>query len=471
MQGHEGLNFLAFGSALNPDQTLSLHIITTAKPIDSRPKLLGLVLDFPMPLPEGPVPVYRIDVALPPERRYDEVARDFAPRMRDVTQIFDELLAAIFKYPLLCRAVKFCARALLRRLHDDEQNREAHSIAKVAGVDLYLIIALNVLLDSLMGCTAGCILTEPHRPKASERNGRLMHFRTLDWAMDPLRELLIVAEFVDSREDPDRVIARSVTYAGFVGTLTAVRPGLSLSLNYRPTHECSKAALRKHQMLVLFGFRPSISSVLRAVILDKRRWPLPEPSSCDNAPTPFVSLANQLAKEPTSPCYLTLCDGQESAVIEKDVRDGKIKTSNQFIVQANHDTHGSGCCGSKPNPDSDPSEPQTTLLGGELFLEDSTERMGMMQQNWLLHTVGSRNAPPAADEKDEPNGLCLDEGAMSHEARPTKGVRERALQAWMREFPIINECTHYACIMDPQTGGIRWLERGTIEFDPENPRF
>lgn len=176
-----------------------------------------------MPLPDGPIPTYRIDMALPPEQRYVDVARDFAPRMRDVTTVFDELLAAIFRYRLLCRAVKFCARIFLRRLHDDEQDREARSIAKIAGVDRYLVIALNILLDTLMGCTAGCILTEPRRGPGGREPSRLMHFRTLDWAMDPLRELLIVVEFVDSRDDPDRVIATSVTYAGFVGTLTATR--------------------------------------------------------------------------------------------------------------------------------------------------------------------------------------------------------------------------------------------------------
>lgn len=53
---------------------------------------------------------------------------------------------------------------------------------------------------------------------------RLLHFRTLDWGMDELRDLLVVLEFVDtSTDDPEHVIARSITYAGFVGTLTAVR--------------------------------------------------------------------------------------------------------------------------------------------------------------------------------------------------------------------------------------------------------
>lgn len=188
--------------------------------IFNHPKLSHIVT---MPLPDGPIPTYRIDVALPPEQRYVEVARDFAPRMRDVTNVFDELLLSIFRYRLLCRAARFCAKALFRRLYDDEQNREVRSISKIAGVDLYLVIALNILLDALMSCTAGCILTEPRRSADGVKGSRLMHFRTLDWGMHPLRELLIVVEFVDSRQDPDLVIATSVTYAGFVGTLTAAR--------------------------------------------------------------------------------------------------------------------------------------------------------------------------------------------------------------------------------------------------------
>jgi len=53
---------------------------------------------------------------------------------------------------------------------------------------------------------------------------RMLHFRTLDWGMDPLRSVLVVLEFVRSKsEEPEKVIARAVTYAGFVGVLTGVR--------------------------------------------------------------------------------------------------------------------------------------------------------------------------------------------------------------------------------------------------------
>jgi hypothetical protein len=95
----------------------------------------------------------------------------------------------------------------------------------------------------------------------------------------------------------------------------------------------------------------------------------------------------------------------------------------------------------------------------------------MMQEKWLLHTVGSRSSNPEDVESEDKNGLCLDEGVHGPASRPKKGVRESSLEEWMMEFPIINECTHYACIMDPLTGKVRWLQRGMIEYDPGNPRF
>jgi hypothetical protein len=42
--------------------------------------------------------------------------------------------------------------------------------------------------------------------------------------MDSLRSVLVQLEFIRSESDePEKVIARTVTYAGFVGVLTGVR--------------------------------------------------------------------------------------------------------------------------------------------------------------------------------------------------------------------------------------------------------
>lgn len=63
------------------------------------------------------------------------------------------------------------------------------------------------------------------RPRSGEnKTMRMMHLRTLDWGMDELRDLIVVLEFVRSKgEDPDKVIGRCITYAGFTGILTGVR--------------------------------------------------------------------------------------------------------------------------------------------------------------------------------------------------------------------------------------------------------
>lgn len=179
----------------------------------------------PASSPSDDIPTFRIDLARPPELRYYEVATEFGSRMRSMSLVFDELLQGMLGYRVLAVLAKLAARLFLRRLYDVEQTKEVTAIAKVARLDLYLIIALNVFLDILMGCTAGCVTVQPQRLNGGALDGslRLMHFRTLDWGMDALRDLLVRLEYVDSSTGSDRVIATTVTYAGFVGTLTGVR--------------------------------------------------------------------------------------------------------------------------------------------------------------------------------------------------------------------------------------------------------
>jgi hypothetical protein len=100
-------------------------------------------------------------------------------------------------------------------VYDTEQTRELRGISKATGVEMYLMVAFNVLLDLFMGCTSGGVrITE---------NGveKMVHFRTLDWGMDVLRRVVVQLDFVEKEGGP--VVARSITYVGFVGILTGVR--------------------------------------------------------------------------------------------------------------------------------------------------------------------------------------------------------------------------------------------------------
>jgi hypothetical protein len=159
-------------------------------------------------------PTYTIDLSLPPGQRYVAMAKDFQAQIQDLTPLFDEVVES-FGINVSVETVKRIARLFLRRVHDSEQTAELRGIAKATGVEMYLLVSFNVLLDLFMGCTSGGVRV------FDQGNTKMLHFRTLDWSMEVLRRVVVQLEFVD--EPGGEVIARSVTYVGFVGILTGVR--------------------------------------------------------------------------------------------------------------------------------------------------------------------------------------------------------------------------------------------------------
>lgn len=177
------------------------------------------------------IPCYRIDLDLPPQDRYTVLATELGPRMRAITPLFNDVLASVIPWASVRRMIEFLSSIFLRRIFSKEEKKELKGISKASGVDLYVLVALNVLLDSLLGCTSGGAAVRGKKLKRTQSNignegdsARMMHFRTLDWGMDGLRDVLVVLEFVRSKSaEPEKVLARSITYAGFVGVLTGVR--------------------------------------------------------------------------------------------------------------------------------------------------------------------------------------------------------------------------------------------------------
>lgn len=161
--------------------------------------------------PEIP-PVFTIDLSLPPEKRYVEVATAYKDKIANLTHLFNDLLE---EGGLPKRTFTLLARILLRRLYSHEQTEELRGIRNVTGVDMYLLVALNVLLDLFMGCTSGGM-----RIKEGKKE-KMAHFRCLDWSMDELRDIVVQFEFVE--RPGGKVIATTINYVGYVGVLTGVR--------------------------------------------------------------------------------------------------------------------------------------------------------------------------------------------------------------------------------------------------------
>ncbi|KAG7093433.1 hypothetical protein E1B28_007112 [Marasmius oreades] len=357
-------------------------------------------------------PLYRINLSLPPRERYKEICKDYKTELLQISPLYDEILG-LTPFP---RLFKGAARLLLRRVHSEEENEEISGISQATGISKHLVIAFNTFLDLLSGCISGGVKVVDGG--SDGRSSGIVHFRGLDWEMDVLRDLTICVEYV--REG--QVIARGVTYAGYIGVLTGVREGLSISLNYRPTPTRSKLARYLHYISIILGRRPSNTSILRRILLTSQ----PPPSS-------RKALEAEIFKYPGSPCYLTFCTPNDIFVFEHGLDGSTTHSSDSFLAVTNHDKSME-----------DWTEDQwNNFLKSQLGLESGAG-----------HTVRDL----VADSVERKNCVC---GLWESVRVPASGKPLKIVDVvdWLQTKPLLNEDTHYSCVMNPAVcgGGLHWV--------------
>ncbi|KAL5336845.1 beta subunit of N-acylethanolamine-hydrolyzing acid amidase-domain-containing protein [Aspergillus crustosus] len=470
------------------------------------------------PQPDGDTPpTHTINLSHPPTTRYTQLASLYRPQLQSITTIFDDLVLQFLPASYL-PWIKSLARIFLRGVRDAEETAEMRGIAAAAGVDLYLVVCLNVALDLLMGCTSGGVLARFPTGDDGDGDGdglegkRMLHFRTLDWDMPALRRLLVKLEYVDG--DNSTVLATNITYVGFVGVLTGVRKGLSVSLNFRPNHDSSswvkQARYYGRHLLVLLGFKKSIASTLREVIIPSKPaishswlgWLWPGKGKAQ--PPNQLSLSDtvtRILQTPSTACYLILSDGHRTYVLEKDYRTTTTESSSSFIVATNSDR------GTDIPQSNDPFARQghtgASLTAGEDvnlvdFIKDSIERRACMQSHWDMKVASARQAARRAS-LDEFDALVRrdplrwtrssrrDVTAASASASSSTAVAPLAITTsdnkvtatldevvtWTTRYPTTNEMTHFATVMDPARGTVAWIRRypEPLECDWETTDF
>ncbi|KAL9614447.1 MAG: hypothetical protein Q9167_001050 [Letrouitia subvulpina] len=356
-------------------------------------------------------PKYIIDLSLPPAERYKRIATDFKPTIIALPVLFDDLVKEL-RPELSVTGVRRIARLTLRRLYSEEETEEIRGIYEVTGIEMYLLIALNVLLDLFMGCTSGGI-------KVSEgQNSRMLHFRTLDWGMDPLRKIVVHLDFVEQSGGP--IVASSVTYVGFVGYLTGVRKGLSASLNFRAKHSATSRLdnfrFYFHNLLVLLGFRPTISSLLRQCIIPQN----PRFKKTKSQVWNLDSIEQHFPGLKSTAAYLIFCDGERVVILEKDHHTAIVRSSREFAVVCNHDQD--------EDPGTEISSSLHAEIGMDFLIAESISRQDILTNLW--NTSKSRSKP----------------------------ITSRRLEPWIDKRPITDTETHFASLMDPKAGKIIWTK-------------
>lgn len=400
--------------------------------------------------PDEP-PRFTIDLSLPPEQRYLEVCTAWKSEITSLTALFDEVVGGMV--PLLpLKWVHLICRVLLRGIYDNEESAELTGISMTTGVSLYLLVCFNVLLDLSLGCSSGGAAI-----RAEGTRSKMVHFRTLDWGMPALRRILVHLEFVTGPGGP--IVASCITYAGLLGVLTGVRKDLSVPLNFRPYHNDKgkfwpDAKYAWHLLLVLLGFRPSIAGTLRSYLLPKqkrtsKRFSISKPvlraMSYQDIVHHFTGDLgegegeSQFKTFPSSACYLCFCNGSKTTVVEKDRITAKVRSSDDFIVITKSDKSDSAWI------DATTAKEESGFVASLLeILDDAKDRKQCAEHNWNnMKAARAGKAGLRKASRDERKALLdLDD-----------------VVTLVQKYPTTNESTHFACVLDPSEGSVRWCRR------------
>lgn len=448
-------------------------------------------------------PIYTIDLSLPPSERYVALAKEYNEQVHSLTGLFDEVVGSIVPNVSITW-IKRLARVFLTRLYTREETEEIRGVSRATGVDFFLLVAFNVLLDLLMGCSSGAAIT---REKGMEGT-KMLHFRTLDWGMDSLRKVIVQLEFIRSSHDPNEVLATSIGYVGFVGVLTGVRKNLSISLNFRPNHDASTRMTNfrfySHHLLVLLGMRQSISSLLRKYLI-----PIPTAGKeggsgeLGQQPPSLSYVSRTLPSIPTTACYLTFSDGTTTLSLEKDHNTAVTRSSTSFIVMTNHDLEFSTSAGNFQYTSTDPHfNPRLSAAAGEAVsladaIAESTDRRDCMVANWRRKvrqaerkarsktqrlqqppsttTMKTRSATKRRERQDRVPASSARLKVVNPDTNPDRPsadadaeietddfdvtATKQEVVKWLTAWPITNETTHFAAVMDPMEGKVVWVRR------------
>ena len=177
------------------------------------------------------------------------------------------------------------------------------------------------------------------------------------------------------------------------------------------------------------GYRPSISALLRKQLF-----------------APIVpridDIASRLPSIRSTAAYLIISDGNETMVVEKDHRTASLRRRQDFIVATNHDREDENQQAIDQN-----AQHASNAFRADILMESITRKM-CVREKW-------RDAVIKVVHKDPGESDALDCG----DADLGVSVKRNEVIEWLSAWPVTNECTHYAVIMDPKEGKVVWLKR------------
>ena len=180
------------------------------------------------------VPNYKINLDLPPEQRWNELAKDKNKEMKKLVGTIKNLLIQFPKGDLL---VDFMDNYLgdLTDTLPDPFGKEIKGISAASGLPLGETVLYNIFYEVFTVCTS--IIAE-------DPSGNLFHARNLDFGLflgwdvknhtwlvtEALRPLIVNLDWTNG----GKTVFKSVNFAGYVGVFSAIKPQMfTLTMNER----------------------------------------------------------------------------------------------------------------------------------------------------------------------------------------------------------------------------------------------
>jgi hypothetical protein len=261
-------------------------------------------------------PRYVVDLDAPPAERWQHIVTDFAEQLPSVLGLADDILGDMGSKvvePLLAAAtaVGFV-----------QYGDELRGIAKATGLPVGRVVMLQIAYEAFAACTSVVV---------EGKDGHPLHIRTMDWEMPELQPLTVEVDFMQAGQ----VVFTATTWAGYLGVLTGVKPGVfSVSVNYRRTEAGSEEPVKAFAKNLQRGIA--------------RHWPISflVRAALERCGTYQAACATLEQSELIAPTYLTICGVSpgEGCILSRD-REGSADGScvearlsdGSPLVQANMD--------------------------------------------------------------------------------------------------------------------------------------
>lgn len=249
---------------------------------------------------------YVVDLDKPEKERWNEIINDNKENCLHAFKEMDKMAKSNAISRIMSYVLETIAKYYLnsgKALYIDELK----SISEILNVPVEKVLMCQLCYEMAAACTS----------VGMNINGKMYHYRTMDWDMVFLKALTIHVQFKKN----NKLLFEGITWAGYIGILTAMVPNeYSLSINYR----------RSNGNL--------IGNIMKA---SKMHWPigylcrnlLESETSFDD----FIKILD--CTDLISPCYVTLCHKSGNSVVlirDSDKCVDKI-TSSTCVIQTNKD--------------------------------------------------------------------------------------------------------------------------------------